>query len=137
MKQIRIFTLCTILLMSTLFMTACGNNANDNTRQAPYEDEINNGGVINDGQNNNGQNNNGNNAGNNLKDAGQNLMDSIRDTGDAIRNGVDDITDMPNNDMDVSPEDTERMYGSTEYDPAKENDGSTQNGTYHNGMTNP
>ena len=133
MKKIRTFTLCTILAMTALFAVACGNNADNNSRQAPYEDEINNGGV-NEGQNGS--------AGSDLRDAGENLMDSIRDTGDAIRNGVDDITDMPNNDMDVNPDDAgmnrNSEYGNTYDDTTNNNNASgAQNGTYNNGMTNP
>lgn len=103
MKQIKIFTLCTILTLAAFLGTACGSNGNDNGTQAPYENEANPGTTTND---------NKNNAGSDLKDAGRNLMDSIEDTGDAIRNGVEDIAD-PNNDMDVEPNTNPNAGGGT------------------------
>ena len=82
MKKTKLLILCAVLLMGSVFVTACGrsNNMNNGT-EAPYQDETQNN--VNDT----------NKVGNDLRDAGNNLLDSIRDTGNAIRDGVNNMTD--------------------------------------------
>lgn len=102
MMKKRILLLCTLFMLGTVSLAACGGTGN-NGSEAPYQDETenkvnnggngtNNGNGMNNGNgtNNNGGTNNGG-AGSDLEDAGRNLMDSIKDTGDAIRDGVDNL----------------------------------------------
>lgn len=110
MKKSKLLILCAVLLMGTMFVTACGSNRNNGDTQAPYEDETNNDvNGTNNGTNDttNGMNNDMDSnvedtsnsgavndlqrGGNNLKDAGRNLVDSIQDAGSAIMDGVDNM----------------------------------------------
>lgn len=70
MKKSKLLILCTMMALSVLFATGCGNNHVENDRNTE----------------------NGTKVGDDLRDAGRNLIDSVEDTGDAIRDGVDDLT---------------------------------------------
>ena len=96
MKKARYLILCTLLTVAALFSTACGNKADMNETQAPYEDATKK--KVNNKNTNNGtMTDDLKNSGSNLKDAGENLIDSVQDAGDAIMDGVDNLTNDKDN----------------------------------------
>ena len=42
MMRSKLLILCTVLTMGLVFTTACGRNDNNNSEEAPYQDETNN-----------------------------------------------------------------------------------------------